>query len=246
MWTFLFSFDEDSEVLKYVIDNFLPFEREIFFIIKNNFYDTLNEKYQIQTLLDFTEKLNFFYSEESFLWRNLIGVKLEKTTDEAYRGYENAIEKELLNLENLKEFSWPDDKFISYQEILIAQKDEIKEKLQKGKIDAQLKEEQKKLRKMKDDLKNLGLKGGLEVFKSDLIEKINNLLNENLDNIIKKSPIIQQEINDLKTISKEKSISLSGNDLGWGKPLLKTKFGEDSPTIKLYNNQVFMVLKWKN
>ena len=239
MWTFLFSFDENSEVLKYIIDNFLPFEREIFFIIKNNFYDTLNEKYQIQTLLDFTEKLNFFYSEESFLWRNLIGKKLEKTTDEAYRGYENAIEKELLNLENLKEFSWPDDKFISYQEILIAQKDEIKEKLQKGKIDAQLKEEQKKLRKMKDDLKNLGLKGGLEVFKSDLIEKINNLLNENLDNIIKKSPIIQQEINDLKAISKEKSISLSGNDLGWGKPLLKTKLGEDSPTIKLYKNMLF-------
>ena len=69
MWIFLFSFEENWDVLKYVIDNFLPFEREKFYIIKDNFYDTLNEKYQIQTLLDFTEKLNFFYSEVRFLWR---------------------------------------------------------------------------------------------------------------------------------------------------------------------------------
>ena len=86
---------------------------------------------------------------------------MEKTIEEAYR----------------EEFYRPNDKFIVYQEILIKQKDEIKEKLQKGKIDAQLKEKQKKLRKMKDDLKRLTLKGELEVFQSDLIEKTNNLLN---------------------------------------------------------------------
>lgn len=39
----------------------------------------------------------------------------------------------------------------------MVQKEEIKERLQKGKIDAQLKEEQKKLRKIKDDLKKLSL-----------------------------------------------------------------------------------------
>lgn len=46
-------------------------------------------------------------------------------------------------------------------------------------------------------------------------------MNEHFDEIIKKSPIIQQEINDIKAISKEKTISLSGNDLILGKPLLK-------------------------
>ena len=34
MWTFLFAFGENSEVLKYIVDNFLDFEKEIFLIIK--------------------------------------------------------------------------------------------------------------------------------------------------------------------------------------------------------------------
>ena len=94
-------------------------------------------------MLEFTDKLNFFYSEDSFLWYNLIGKKLGELKDDELRSYENKIDAELLNLEKLKEFSWPEEKFIIYQEILIAKKDEIKEKLQKGKIDAQLKKNKK-------------------------------------------------------------------------------------------------------
>jgi hypothetical protein len=37
IWTLLFSFKNDSNTLKYIIENFLPFEREIFYIIKYNF-----------------------------------------------------------------------------------------------------------------------------------------------------------------------------------------------------------------
>ena len=240
MWTFLFSFDEDSETLKYIIENFLPFEREILFIIKDYFYDTLNEKYQIQTLIDFTNKLNFFYSEESFLWRNLIGQKLGKLNDEDYINYENIIEKELQNLEKLREFSWPNDKFIVYQEILNSQKDDINEKINRGKQDAKKREEQGKLRKLKEELKNnKNLKGGLEVFKDDIIDEINNLLNASLDEILKKSPIIQQEISDLKAISNEKTVPLSTNDLPWGKPSGKEKFQNTCPLIKLYKNMLF-------
>jgi hypothetical protein len=45
---------------------------------------------------------------------------------------------------------------------------------------------------------------------------------------------IEKEINDLIAISKEKTISLTKNDLDWGKPILKAKVSEDSITIKLY------------
>lgn len=44
IWTLLFSFDEDSEILEYIIDNLFQDEKDIFNIIKNNFNDKLKEK----------------------------------------------------------------------------------------------------------------------------------------------------------------------------------------------------------
>ena len=78
IWTLLYSFKPDSEVLNYLIENFIPFERDIFYIIKNNFYDCLTETYQIENDLEFTEKMNFFFNEQSYLWRYIIGKKLKK------------------------------------------------------------------------------------------------------------------------------------------------------------------------
>ena len=44
IWTFLFSFDDNSGVLNYIISNLLSFERGIYYIIKYNFYSKLNNK----------------------------------------------------------------------------------------------------------------------------------------------------------------------------------------------------------
>ena len=83
--------------------------------------------------------MNFFYNEESFLWRDLIGKKLEKgLRDEEYKSYETKIENELSNIEKLKEFSWPEENINKYQQILNVQLEEIKEKIETDKKDAQL------------------------------------------------------------------------------------------------------------
>ena len=240
IWTFLFAFNEDSEILKYIIDNLLPFEKDIFYIIKNNFYDTLNEKYQIENDIKFTDKMNFFYNEESFLWRDLIGKKLEKgLRDEEYKSYETKIENELSNLEKLKEFSWPEENINKYQQILNVQLEEIKEKIETDKKDAQLKNAQKKLTKLREKLSKETFKGGLEIYKGDIINKINKLLNENLDEMLKGTKLIETEINDLISISKEKLNSLSGNNLDWGAPVSLIKSNNDSQTIKLYKNMLY-------
>ena len=58
--TLLYSFKPDSEVLKYIIENFIPFERDIFFIIKTNIYDCLTETYEIENYFYFTDKMKNF------------------------------------------------------------------------------------------------------------------------------------------------------------------------------------------
>ena len=238
IWTLLYSFKSNSEVLKYIIDNFIPFERDIFFIIKNNFYDRLTETYQIENDVDFTNKMNFFFNEQSFLWRYITGKELEEgLREEEYKNYENKIEKEISDLENLKEFSWPIESYNEYLQILNNQLEKIRDKIEVEGKSKQLKEAEKKLNQIKNSLSNLPVKKELEVFKGDIINKINKLLLENLDVILNKIPIIEKEIEDLKLISKEKNITLVGNDLDWGYPISIKHY--NSSLIKLYNNMLY-------
>ena len=129
IWTLLYSFKPDSEVLNYLIENFILFERDIFFIIKNNFYDCLTETYQIENDLEFTEKMNFFFNEQSFLWRYIFGKEIEeKLKEEEYKSYENQIEKEISDLEKIKEFSV--EIYNKYLEILNEQLEKIRDKIE--------------------------------------------------------------------------------------------------------------------
>ena len=140
IWILLLSFNEVSEVLDYIVKNLLPFEREIFYIIKNEFYDNLDDNLKIDNYLQFPEKMNFFYNEDSFLYRDLIGKTLEENLrDDQYASYANKIEKELSNLEILKEFNWPEGSYIKYQEILNSKLEEINDKIETEKKDIELK-----------------------------------------------------------------------------------------------------------
>ena len=79
----------------------------------------------------------------------------------------------------------------------------------------------------------------MEIYKIDIIEKINNLLKENLDEILSKTPIIEQEIKDLELLSKEKIISSKGNDINWGNTILIKNLNRNSTLIKLYKNMLY-------
>ena len=97
-----------------------------------------------------------------------------------------------------------------------------------------------KLKQIRSYISNLSVEKELEVFKEIIINKINKLLTEkNLDVILNKTPIIEQEIKDLQIISKEKIISLGGNDLIWGNPISSFKLNNDSFIIKLYKNMLY-------
>jgi hypothetical protein len=43
-----------------------------------NIYDCLTGIYEIENYFYFTDKMKFFFDEQSFLWRILIGRKLEE------------------------------------------------------------------------------------------------------------------------------------------------------------------------
>ena len=240
IWTFLFSFDDDSDVLNYIISNLLPFEREIYYIVKLNFYSKLNDKSDIEKCLEFTEKLNFFYNEESFLWRDLIGKKLdENLRDEEYKNYLDKIEEEKSKLDILKDFSWPEKSIFDLKLILEEQSKEIYNKIETEQMSLELQKAKDKLLNLKSKILKLNLKGGLQIFRIGIIEKIDNLSKDKLEIILEKTKEIQQEIEDLISTSKEEVVSISGNDLDWGNPILKYKLTENLKTIKLYKNMLF-------
>ena len=229
MWTLLFSFDEESEILKYIIDNFLPFEKDIYNILKNNFFNILNEKNQITKYVEFTNKMDFFYNENSFLFKNMIGKKLEKElSDEEYKMYEKKVEIELSNLEQLKNYSWPMKNYNEYQQILDTQLEVLK-----------LINSQNELKQLKKKLLDLDVKGGLEIYKQDYINNINNLLKKNLNEILNNKNQLEKEIDDLILVSKEKDMPLLGNDLNWGNLEKKNNHYNNSSIIKFYKNILY-------
>ena len=96
-----------------------------------NIYDCLTEIYEIENYFYFTDKMKFFFDEQSFLWRFLIRRKLEeRLREEEYKNYENKIEKEISDLEQIKDFSWPDEIYNRYREILNSKLEEILNKIE--------------------------------------------------------------------------------------------------------------------
>ena len=242
IWTLLLSFNEDSELLEYIIDNLLPFEKDIFYIIKNNYYDTLNRKYQIEDYIKFTEKMNFFYNEESFLYRDLIGRLLQtELRDEQFKNYETKIENEILNIEELREFSWPEESINEYLQILKSQQDKLKEMIKLNQKSVQLK---KKLLKLKEELKKAKLERGLETNKRNIMNKIDRLYNGNLDEILRETQIIEKEINELvgknlnnQNFDVEKEINKKIEKIkNFKQKKLKLDEVSEDKLIKLYNS----------
>ena len=241
IWTFLFSFKNDSNTLEYIIANLLPIEKEIFLIVKEYIYDKINDISQIDDYIEFTNKTSFFYNENSFLWKDLIGEKLKKNLrEEEYKSLIKKVEEEISNLDKLKNFSWPEQNIEKFKNILNIYLDDLNEKIETEKKSTELKKAEKNLIKLKNEVSSLNLKGGgLEVYKGVIIEKINKLLKEKLDIILKDTVLIEKEIKDLKIYSKEKNSSSKKNDLDWLKPKIKIKIEEDSKTIKLYKDMFY-------
>ena len=136
-----------------------------------------------------TEKLNFFYNEESFLWRDLVGKKLEENLrDEEYKIYLNKIEEEISNLDLLKDFSWPEKNIYDYKLILEDQSEEIKNKIKDENI----------IKAIQKSIANLAV----EKETNKVIEKMKNMCRTKLklDEIIER----KGKLDKLKELLKEK------------------------------------------
>ena len=215
--------------MEYIIDNLLQDEKDIFNIIKNNFYDKLKEKNQIKEYVDFTSKMHLFFDEESYLWKNLIEKDLDKEYNEEENIiFEKKIENELSNLEILKKYSWPMENFTKYYQIL---NDKLK--------NLQLINSENELKKLKNKLINLNVKGGLEIYKDDYIESINKLLRNNLDEILANKKAREIEVNELIEVSKEKELPLLGNDINWGNQIINKGHSFESLTVKLLSSMLY-------
>ena len=151
------------------------------------------------------------------------------------------LKNELSNLEILKDFKWPEEEITKYQEVLNKYLDKVNEKIETEKKSVAIKNAENKLTKKRNGVSDLILQGGLEIFKLDIIKKINNLLKmkEKEDILLKETILIEKEIKDLISISKEKIISLKKNDLDWGKPKFKTKPTDVIKNIRLYKDMLY-------
>lgn len=65
----------------------------------------------------------------------------------------------MANLDKLKRYSWPEENFEIYKDILNKYLDELNEKIETEKKSAELKKALKNLMKLKNDVSNLDLKG---------------------------------------------------------------------------------------
>ena len=245
MWTLLFSFDKNSKSLKYIIDNLLDIEKEIYDIIKNTF-DNLNDLLGVENCFDFTKKMAFFYEETSFLWRDLIGKEIEKNlSNNELNNYKNKIDDEKYKLETLKIIHWPDDKINNYRKILDDQYYAIDDMIEREEKYEKIRQQEKYLRNLKDKVDDLKIKNNksLEIYKGKIGKKIHALIEELKDledeEIEKKKKKIEREYEDLKGILNEKINSLYGNDINWqGESLINNDEDnideEDSKESELY------------
>ena len=79
--------------------NFLPPEKTFYDIILNDFYLKINEILDIKKFLDFSNKINSFYQEDSFLWMDLIEQKIPSNEPQDY--YNKLLEKINKEISNL-------------------------------------------------------------------------------------------------------------------------------------------------
>ncbi len=144
IWTFLYSLKLNSEVLSYLLSNFLAPEKTFYDIILNDFYLQINQIKDINKFLDFSNKINFFYQEDSFLWMDLIEQKIPSNQPQDY--YNKQLEKineEISNLSILKDYKSLKEQYSFFYDKLDKKKDEINKKLKYNEDEKKRKEIEK-------------------------------------------------------------------------------------------------------
>ena len=166
IWTFLFSLNLNSKILYYLKSNFLPPEKTFYDIILNDFYLKINEILDIKKFLDFSNKMNFFYQEDSFLWMDLIEQKIPSNKPQDY--YNKLLEKinkEISNLSILKNYKSLKKLYGEFYEKLDNKKDEINQKIKCNEDEKTRKEIEKQIDSLKKKIKELKLRKEIEQLK---------------------------------------------------------------------------------
>ena len=154
MWSILFSFSYDKYkiIFNYLIDNFQELEKEILSIIQTEFFNCLDNASKITNYINFTQKLQFFFKEDSFLWKSLLEETIinKDTRAEQFTQLLSKIRKEIDDLSILSNFNWPQEKINKYIQIL----QDIKLKINDIKKGKEIDEKMKAIRNEIIDIKN--------------------------------------------------------------------------------------------
>ena len=166
IWTFLYSLKLNSKVLSFLTSNFLLPEKTFYDIILNDFYLQINQIKDINKFLDFSNKINFFYQEDSFLWMDLIEQKIPSNQPQDY--YKKQLEKineEISNLSILKNYKSLKEQYSIFYDNLDKKKDEINQKIKYNEDEKKRKEIEKQIDSLKKEVRELKLRKEIEQWK---------------------------------------------------------------------------------
>ena len=246
MWSILFSFSYDKYkvIFNYLIDNFQELEKEILNIIQKEFFDCLDDTSKIANYINFTQKLHFFFNEDSFLWKSLLEENIIKKDwrAEQFISELSKIRKEIDDLSILTNFNWPQEKINKYFQILQDIKIRIND-IKKGKeIDEKMKAVRKEIMEIKNKILNLNLshRDYLEFWKNDIIYRIQKTIDDefNFDELKNLKDQYNIEYTNLLQEKESKENIYRGNDMPWGIiPNLK-RFNQTKLTL-LYEHMIW-------
>ena len=229
-WSIIFGLTPKNELYQFLILFYFEEERNFFRFVENK-YQHIDET-EIEEIIRYFKIRFFYYNKNSFLWGNKIkNINLNNLNKDDIESKLIDIRKEIQDLKIL-ENSAHETKDISEDKLNLL---EIQKLLEKRKYQIELDEEyrkaEKKLNMLKNELNALNVQSNFEIWKLNLIKKINDAFNLSREEMIKRVDILQNDYESLVTINEEKMFK---NNIDWKIPSIKNA-NEKSTHIKLYD-----------
>ena len=231
-WGIIYGLTPKDNVYKFLLKYYFEKESRFFKFIENK-YETIDDENKIEEIINYFKIRYFYYNKNSFLWMNLI-----KKLQIDYNLNKDDINSRLIDIrkeiDNLKilENNADDQKNVSEDKFILSDiQKQLEEKKNQIETDEKYRKAEKELNKLKNELQNLNVQSNFEIWKENLIKKINDAFNLSKEDMINQVSILQNDYNSLITINEEK-MSLFKNNIDWKIPSIRNEY-EKSKHIKL-------------
>ena len=208
-------------------------------------FDKLEDKSQINEIIDYFQKRNFYYKKNSFLSMKLIesNLSLNNLSRDEINIQLIDIRREIENLRTIENTgNLEEQNYISNDHSTLEQiKNELNEKREQYKRNEEYREAIEELKKLKNELNVLKTQKIFQIWKEKLLNEMNRAMTDlPLNEMIKKVNALKIELESLITISEEKMFSPK-NNIDWIVPGID-KINEESKKLNLYE----IILKYNS